>query len=205
MHTHFGPGATWVKLDFFLRGEPFHRARGANGFGGMRWQLTRALRYRAAICRSRPGWRARAPYPVANSSRCCRRRALRRPSSRGHKLGLFGRGEIPIVNDVENCWNFVDDGTPLPLEIEPGGRTDLGIAEQPLALEQQNDRNQARYSRLTCSREGCVEHRRRDECDADRRRRVDCRAADSPAVGRVASKLRGPDREATSGDRHVVR
>jgi len=42
-----------------------------------------------------------------------------------------------MANDVENCWNFVDDGTPLPLEIEPGGRTDLRIAQQPLALEQQ--------------------------------------------------------------------
>ena len=192
VHTHFGPGAAWVKLDFFLRGEPFHRARGANGFGGMGWQLTRALRYRAAICRSRPGWRARAPYPVANSSRCCRRRALRRPSSRGHKLGLFGRGEIPIANDVENCWNFVDDGTPLPLEIEPGGR----IFELPSSRSRSsnsNDRNEARYSRLTCGRAGCVEHRRRDECDADRPRRV------------VLHQSFGPDREATSGDRHVVR
>jgi len=42
-----------------------------------------------------------------------------------------------MANDVENCWNFVDDGTPLPLEIEPGGRTDLRIGQQPLALEQQ--------------------------------------------------------------------
>src|ERR1700732_3865264 len=53
------------------------------------------------------------------------------------ELGLFGGGEIPIADDVEVGRDFVDDGTPLPLEIEPGRRPDLPIAsQQPLALEQ---------------------------------------------------------------------
>ena len=53
------------------------------------------------------------------------------------ELGLFGSGEIPIADDVEVRRERVDDGTPLPLEIEPGGRPDLPIAaQQPFALEQ---------------------------------------------------------------------
>src|SRR5712671_7325444 len=35
------------------------------------------------------------------------------------ELGLFGRGEIPIAGDVEVRRDLVDDGPPLPLEIEP--------------------------------------------------------------------------------------
>jgi len=51
-------------------------------------------------------------------------------------LGLFGGGEIPIAHEIEVGRRLVDDGAPLALEIEPGGRADLPIAvEQPLALE----------------------------------------------------------------------
>src|SRR5882672_6210533 len=42
------------------------------------------------------------------------------------ELGLFGGGEIPIPDDVEIRRGLVDDGTPFPLEIEPGRRPDLG-------------------------------------------------------------------------------
>ena len=53
------------------------------------------------------------------------------------ELGLFGRGEIPIADDIEVRRDLVDDGTPLPLEVEPGSRPDLPIAaQQPLAFEQ---------------------------------------------------------------------
>src|SRR5712671_6102527 len=53
------------------------------------------------------------------------------------ELGLFGRGEIPITDNVEVRRDLVDDGTPLPLEIEPGSWPDLPIApQQALALEQ---------------------------------------------------------------------
>jgi len=53
------------------------------------------------------------------------------------ELGLFGGGEIPIPDNFEVRRDLVDDGTPLPLEIEPGRRPDLPIAsQQPLALEQ---------------------------------------------------------------------
>ena len=48
------------------------------------------------------------------------------------ELGLLGRGEIPIPNHIEIGRDLVDDGTPLPLEIQPGRRPDLPIAlEQP--------------------------------------------------------------------------
>jgi hypothetical protein len=57
--------------------------------------------------------------------------------------------------DVENCWNFVDDGTPLPLEIEPGGRTDLPIAPRSRSRSSSGNHSiQARYSGLTCTRAG---------------------------------------------------
>ena len=53
------------------------------------------------------------------------------------ELGLLGSGEIPVTNNIEIGRDLVDDGTPFPLEIEPGGRPDLPIAaQQPLALEQ---------------------------------------------------------------------
>src|SRR5207237_4503671 len=53
------------------------------------------------------------------------------------ELGLFGRCKIPIADDVEIGRDRVDDGTPIPLEIEPGRRPDLPIAApQPLPLEQ---------------------------------------------------------------------
>src|SRR5262249_32402942 len=53
------------------------------------------------------------------------------------ELRFFGRGEIPVADDIEIRRNLVDDGTPLPLEIEPGRRPDPPIAtQQPLALEQ---------------------------------------------------------------------
>ena len=44
------------------------------------------------------------------------------------EFGLFGGGEIPIADDVEIRRNLVDNGTPLPLEIQPGGGPDLPIA-----------------------------------------------------------------------------
>src|SRR6266446_5124801 len=60
------------------------------------------------------------------------------------ELGLLGRGEIPVTNNIEIGWDLVDDGTPFPLEIKPGGRPDLPIAaQQPLALEQRQ-RQQAK-------------------------------------------------------------
>jgi hypothetical protein len=50
------------------------------------------------------------------------------------ELGFFGRGEIPIPDNVEIGRDLVDDGTPLPLEVEPGSRPDLPVAtQQPLA------------------------------------------------------------------------
>ena len=53
------------------------------------------------------------------------------------ELGFFGGGEIPIAHDVEIGRSLIDNGTPFPFEIEPGGGPDLPIAaEQPLALEQ---------------------------------------------------------------------
>jgi hypothetical protein len=53
------------------------------------------------------------------------------------ELGLFGCREIPIADDIEVGRDRVGDITPLPLEIEPGGRPDLLIAtQQPLAFEQ---------------------------------------------------------------------
>src|SRR5262245_5282414 len=44
------------------------------------------------------------------------------------ELGLLGRGEIPVTNNIEIGRDLVDDGTPFPLEIEPGGWPDLPIA-----------------------------------------------------------------------------
>src|SRR5215472_15273679 len=38
------------------------------------------------------------------------------------ELGLFGGGKIPIAHNVELRRDLVDDGTPLALEVEPGGR-----------------------------------------------------------------------------------
>src|SRR3984893_5223124 len=53
------------------------------------------------------------------------------------ELGLLGRGEIPVTNNIEIGRDLVDDGAPFPFEIEPGRRPDLPIAaQQPLALEQ---------------------------------------------------------------------
>src|SRR5215813_5290796 len=50
--------------------------------------------------------------------------------------GLFGRGEIPITDNIEIDWDLVNDGAPFPLEIEPGRRPDLPVSgQQPLALE----------------------------------------------------------------------
>src|SRR5467141_1659649 len=59
------------------------------------------------------------------------------------ELGLLGSGEIPVTNNIEIGRDLVDDGTPFPLEIEPGGRPDLPIAaQQPLALEQRQRQRQ---------------------------------------------------------------
>src|ERR1700730_14747710 len=53
------------------------------------------------------------------------------------ELGLLGRGEIPVTNNIEIGRDLVDDGAPFPFEIGPGRRPDLPIAaQQPLALEQ---------------------------------------------------------------------
>ena len=50
------------------------------------------------------------------------------------ELGFFGRGEIPIPDNVEIGRDLVDDGTPLPLEVEPGSPPDLPVTtQQPLA------------------------------------------------------------------------
>src|SRR5215472_1829659 len=52
------------------------------------------------------------------------------------ELGFFRGREIPIADDVEIRRHLVDNGTPLPFEIQPGGGPDLPIAaEQPLARE----------------------------------------------------------------------
>ena len=58
------------------------------------------------------------------------------------ELGLFGGREIPIADDVEIRRNRVDDGTPLPLEIEPGSWPDLPIVPQQ-ALARQTERRLA--------------------------------------------------------------
>src|SRR5690242_13243742 len=53
------------------------------------------------------------------------------------ELGLVGGGEIPVADNVEVGRDRVEDGTPLPLEIEPGGRPNFPVAaQQPFALEQ---------------------------------------------------------------------
>jgi len=41
------------------------------------------------------------------------------------ELGFFGGGEIPIADDIEVGRSMVDNGTPLPFEIQPGGGPDL--------------------------------------------------------------------------------
>ena len=52
------------------------------------------------------------------------------------ELSFFRGGEIPITDDVEVGRDLVDNGTPFPFEIQPGGGSDLPIAaQQPLALE----------------------------------------------------------------------
>jgi len=52
------------------------------------------------------------------------------------ELGFFGDGEIPIADDVEIHRSRVDNGTPVPFEIQPGGGPDLpAAAEQPFALK----------------------------------------------------------------------
>src|SRR2546421_11318993 len=53
------------------------------------------------------------------------------------ELGLLGRGEIPVTNNIETGRDLVDDGAPFPFEIEPSRRPDLPIAtQQSLTLEQ---------------------------------------------------------------------
>src|SRR5215471_14659853 len=53
------------------------------------------------------------------------------------ELGLLGRCEIPIANNLEIRRRLVDNSAPETLEIEALGRPDLPIAgQQPLALEQ---------------------------------------------------------------------
>src|SRR5467141_820357 len=92
------------------------------------------------------------------------------------ELGLFGRGEIPITDNFEIRRDFVDDRTPLFFEIEPGSRPDLPIAtQQPLSLEQRQRQQPGEIFRVDPHQSRVVEHRRRDECDADRRWRVDAR------------------------------
>src|SRR5262249_31153194 len=44
------------------------------------------------------------------------------------ELGLLGRGEIPITNDIEIGRDLIDDSAPFPFEVEPGRRPDLPIA-----------------------------------------------------------------------------
>jgi hypothetical protein len=76
------------------------------------------------------------------------------------ELGLFGGGEIPITDDVEIRRDLINDDTPLPLEIEPGGRPDLPIAtQQPLALEQRQRQQLSEIFRVDAQQSGVVEHR----------------------------------------------
>jgi hypothetical protein len=44
------------------------------------------------------------------------------------ELGLFGGREIPVTDNVEVGRDRVEDGTPLSLEIEPGGRPNFPVA-----------------------------------------------------------------------------
>src|SRR5882672_4697522 len=107
------------------------------------------------------------------------------------ELGLFGRGEIPITDNFEIRRDFVDDRTPLFFEIEPGSRPDLPIAtQQPLSLEQRQRQQPGEIFRVDPHQSRVVEHRRRDECDADRRWRVDARRKSS-SRGRYCIKSSG--------------
>jgi len=93
------------------------------------------------------------------------------------ELGLFGGGEIPIADNVVKVRrDLVDDGAPLALEIEPGGRPDFPIApQQPLALKQRQRPQPGDLVRVDPQQCGVVEHARWDKCDADRPRQLGAR------------------------------
>src|SRR6516165_8462658 len=53
------------------------------------------------------------------------------------ELCFLGGCQIPIAHDLEVRRDLIDDGTPLPLKIQPGRRPNFPVAvEQPPALEQ---------------------------------------------------------------------
>src|SRR5205085_8249295 len=90
------------------------------------------------------------------------------------ELGLFRGGEIPVTNHVEVRRDLVDNGAPLPFEVETGSRPDLPIAaQQPLALEQWQRKQPSEILRVDPQQYWVVEYRRRDEGHADRPRWVD--------------------------------
>src|ERR1700737_243985 len=71
------------------------------------------------------------------------------------ELGLLGRGEIPVTNNIEIGRDLVDDGAPFPFEIEPGRRPDLPIAtQQPLALEQRHRQQPGEIFRVDTQQSG---------------------------------------------------
>src|SRR5690349_16957448 len=52
-------------------------------------------------------------------------------------LGLLGGGEIPVAYNIKLRRHLVDNGTPLPFEVQSGTWSDLPVAaEQTLAFEQ---------------------------------------------------------------------
>src|SRR5215472_16209145 len=93
------------------------------------------------------------------------------------ELGLFGGGEIPIADNVVKVRrDLIDHRAPLALEIEPGGRPDLPIAaKQPLALEQRQRQQPGEIIRVDPQQSRVVKHLGRDECDADRPRKLEAR------------------------------
>ena len=117
--------------------------------------------------------------------------------------GLFGRGEIPIADDVEIRWDLVDDGTPFPLEIEPGRRPDLPVArQQPLPFKQRQRQQPGEIFRVDLQQNGVVEHLRRDEGDADRLRRVDP-GGRSSGPGMYCSKSSGRSAQTMLSERRM--
>ena len=90
------------------------------------------------------------------------------------EFGLFGGREIPVADNVEVGRDRVEDGTPLPLEIEPGGRPDFPVAaQQPFALEQRQPQQPSKIFGVHPQQGRVVEHLGRDEGDADRPRPIE--------------------------------
>src|SRR6516162_8204764 len=52
------------------------------------------------------------------------------------ELSLLGGCQIPVAHDLEIRRDLIDEGTPLPLKIQPGRRPNFPVtAEQPFAFE----------------------------------------------------------------------